>query len=133
MTPEFAHLEDERCERCYQWLSKGAHGVGVCPFEPRKGHVVIPDDVPGGFVVENGFATPQKFYSKKEHRRALAENGNMLCDWNRGDHDKVCPRWDAVDLESAAALVARHQKAYKDDVPTAPPALVKELKERLYR
>lgn len=41
---------------------------------------IITDDVPGGFVVENGFKTPQKFYSKSEHRAALAEKGLRIAD-----------------------------------------------------
>lgn len=32
---------------------------------------IITDDVPGGFTVENGFSSPQTFYSKREHREAL--------------------------------------------------------------
>lgn len=117
------------CEDCGQLLVVGEwpfcpHGFGV--------NVVRPDDIPGGQWQENGLPEPRIFYSKKERERALAETGHMICDWNRGDHDKVCPRWDAVDLESAEALVRRHQRAYKDDVPAAPPALIKALKDRLY-
>jgi hypothetical protein len=41
---------------------------------------IITDDVPGGFVVENGFTNPRKFYSKSEHRKALAENGCRIAD-----------------------------------------------------
>ena len=120
----------ERCEKCGEEIQIGDYPF--CPHGRFRG-AAIGDDVPGGFIVENGFSTPQKFYSKKAHREALAANGNMLCDWNRGDHDKVCPRWDTVNLEAAKALVSRNQKAFKDDVPAAPPALIQELKDRLYR
>lgn len=39
---------------------------------------IITDDVPGGFVVENGFPTPQRFYSKSAHRAALAASGKRI-------------------------------------------------------
>ena len=120
----------DACPRCGLTLRVGDYPF--CPHGTFRG-AVRPDDVPGGFVVENGFSEPRKFYSKQAHREALAANGNMLCDWNRGEHDRVCPRWDSVDLESATALVSRGQKAYKDDVPSAPPALVQALKDQLYR
>lgn len=79
------------CEACrsrrevLQWSYDPAP---VCCDRPMAdgsavtGHTVqiITDDVPGGFTVENGFKTPQKFYSKSEHRRALAAHGMRIAD-----------------------------------------------------
>jgi hypothetical protein len=62
--------------------------IGDFPFCPHGvcKPQIITDDVPGGFVVENGFATPQKFYSKSAHRKALADRGLRIGDkgeWRR--------------------------------------------------
>ena len=78
------------CERCgahrdvLQW---DTDPVPVCcdrPMVPESGtrvtQQIITDDVPGGFTVENGFATPQTFYSKSEHRKALAARGYRIAD-----------------------------------------------------
>lgn len=65
------------CDRCGETLK-----VGDFPFCPHGQYApqIISDDVPGGFVVENGFPTPQKFYSKSEHRKALAARGLRIAD-----------------------------------------------------
>lgn len=136
MNPEYQHIESDRCERCGRSESHGEHGVGLCPFQPRKAHAVAPDDVPGGFFAENGFSTPQKFYSKSEHIKALEANGNMLAPrWV--PNDKVLTNWaaacDPKTMDNARVLLSRKSKASKDDVPAAPPALIRELKDRLYR
>lgn len=121
------------CENCGQILV-----VGSYPFCPhgRAGLAAHPDDVPGGFWAENGFSEPRKFYSKKEHLKALDENGNMLAPrWV--PNDRHLTKWDAAidakTLENVTELLSRKQKAYKDDVPSAPPALIQALKDRLYR
>jgi hypothetical protein len=41
---------------------------------------IITDNVPGGFVVENGFSKPTRFDSKSEHRRALSAKGFKLAE-----------------------------------------------------
>jgi hypothetical protein len=44
-------------------------------------------------VVENGFDQPTKFYSRSEHRAALAKRGlEIRAKW-AGPHDKVMSRW----------------------------------------
>jgi hypothetical protein len=58
---------------CDRPMAEGARATGGTLH-------IITDDVPGGFVVENGFKTPQKFYSKSEHRNALAERGLRIAD-----------------------------------------------------
>ena len=92
-----------------------ALATGDWPFCPhgRSASVVISDDVPGGFWVENGFAEPRMFYSKSAHRQALAaENMEVRAKW-AGPEDKYLTRWDAVDLDSAAALVRRNSEAVR--------------------
>jgi hypothetical protein len=87
--------------------------VGDYPFCPhgRGVNTVIGDDIPGGQVFENGFPEPVKFYSKSEHRRALDARGLHVVAKNAGPDDKICPRWDTVDLEAAAQLVQRGTQA----------------------
>jgi hypothetical protein len=130
-------LDPERdavvCENCGQLLV-----VGSFPFCPhgRSSVASHSDDIPGGMWVENGFSEPIKVYSHSEHRRRLDENGNMLAPrWVENDRHLI--NWaagmDAKTLENARELVSRKQKAYKDDVPAAPPALIQALKDQLYR
>lgn len=95
------------CEKCGKTLE-----VGAWPFCPH-GHArmqIIPDDVPGGFTVENGFDQPTTFYSRSEHRKALDARGlEMRVRW-AGPLDKHVSRWDAVDeytLNAAKSLVER--------------------------
>jgi hypothetical protein len=122
-----------RCEKCNAELR-----VSDWPWCPhgRSAIAAHPDDVPGGFVVENGFSTPQKFYSKKAHIEALEANGNMLAPrWV--ENDRHLTKWDAAidpkTLENVTVLLSRKQKAYKDDVPSAPPKLIEALKDQFYR
>jgi len=86
--------------------------VGDYPFCPhgRAATSVIGDDVPGGFVVENGFDQPTRFFSKSEHRKALDAKGLMIKARWAGPNDRHLTRWDAVDaytLEAARSLVDR--------------------------
>lgn len=82
-----------------------------CPHGTRGAYSNIPDDVPGGFWAENGFDTPQKFYSHSEHRRALKERGCQIAAKWAGPLDKHLINWaagiDAVTLENARVLVSR--------------------------
>lgn len=98
----------ETCEACGRPVRIG--DFPFCPHGPA--HVVtVPDDVPGGFVVENGFDTERKFYSRSEHLKALAAEGKELrVKWS-GEHERHLTRWDTVDLEAAATLVQRGAQA----------------------
>jgi len=101
-----SHHTESICEKCGAVLQ-----VGDYPFCPhgRSALVAIPDDVPGGFTVENGFAEPRTFYSKSAHQRALAaENCEQRAYWHPGD--KHLTRWDSVDLDAARALVTPRPK-----------------------
>jgi hypothetical protein len=78
---ETCHAERERLQWSYEAppqccgapMTLGSRGS-------RQTLQIITDDVPGGFTVENGFKTPQTFYSKSEHRRALSERGLRIAD-----------------------------------------------------
>ncbi len=106
------------CEKCGHEMQ-----IADFPFCPhdRATTAIVSDDIPGGMVVENGFDTPQKFYSHSEHRAALAARGlEIRAKW-AGPHDKIMSRWDAPDaytLDAAAQLVTR-TKQPKGDIPIA--------------
>lgn len=108
------------CESCGNEIA-----VGAWPFCPhgRGAFTNIPDDVPGGFTVENGFDAPRTFYSHSAHERALAERGlEIRAKW-AGPQDQHLTNWAAgtVDLEAAAALVSRTSKATRKDWPDYEP------------
>lgn len=100
-------MDQDRCEQCGQIVHIGEwpfcpHGLGVNNIEP--------DLVPGGFTVENGFDAPRTFYSKSEHRAALAAEGCELRVKWAGPHDRHITRWDipsAKTLEDAKILLSR--------------------------
>lgn len=103
----------ERCEHCGHEFQ-----VGDYPFCPHGKGVsnIKPDDVPGGFIAENGFDTPQKFYSHSAHEKALAAEGLQIKAMNRGPNDKICKRWDMPTeqtLKNAAELLSRGAQAVR--------------------
>jgi hypothetical protein len=99
------------CDKCGKDLAVGAWPF--CPHEEGR-NAIIPDEVPGGFWVENGFDEPQKFYSKSEHRAALDAKGlEIRAKW-AGPLDKIMTRWDAPSaktLEDARILLGRGREA----------------------
>lgn len=73
---EYLGVIYDACERCFRPLADGDHGLGLCPLEPRSRATAIhADSIVGGLTIENGFKTPQTFYSKSEMDRAFAEHG----------------------------------------------------------
>jgi len=79
------------CDKCQHEIAVGKWPF--CPHQVAKGLEYFEDAVPGGFVVENGFDQPTKFYSRSEHRAALAKRGlEIRAKW-AGPHDKVMSRW----------------------------------------
>lgn len=111
------------CERCGIELH-----IGDFPFCPhgRGTNTVNGDEIPGGEWQENGFHTPQKFYSKKDRDRALAARGYEIrvrhvpipgtdkspytSDWSKGSIDPQT-------LANAKALVERVGKSKGQDAP----------------
>jgi hypothetical protein len=112
------------CDACGQELRVG--DFPWCPHGKASG-VVVGDDIPGGQWFENGFDTPQKFYSHSEHRAALAARGcEIRPKWVPGD--KYLTRWDAVDLEGATALVSRGKPTTKEQAAREFPITVTRYK-----
>ena len=104
----------ERCSICGEDF-----GVGQwyqCPHELYRG-TAVPDDVPGGFWIENAWTEPRKFYSQSEYESALAADNKMLAPrWAQGS--KHLDRWvsmDAPTLDNARVLVSRQSKASEPD------------------
>jgi hypothetical protein len=96
-------VDPVRCDACGEPLA-----IGDYPFCPhgRGGQTVIGDDIPGGQWFENGFSTPQKFYSHSDHVKALDREGLQIAPrWREGS--KHLTRWVSVDLAAATALVSR--------------------------
>lgn len=58
---------------------------------------------PGGKTFENGFKTPQTFYSPAEYKKALAARGLQV----RGDGEESATWISKETLENAKALVSR--------------------------
>jgi hypothetical protein len=106
----------DTCEKCGAVLVVGSypfcpHGTGVSAVEP--------DDVPGGFVVENGFDQPTRFYSRSAHRKALEARGMELRPKWAGPNDKHLKRMDvpcAQTLENAKILLTRGTRT-RDQAP----------------
>jgi hypothetical protein len=96
------------CDECGEEVRIG--DWPFCPHGPST-LTVVPDDVPGGFIAENGFDVPTRFDSHSAHVRALAERGLEIRAKNAGPDDRICPRWDTVDLDGAAQLVCRGRSA----------------------
>ena len=106
MTPD-----PDQCPQCGQRFVIG--DWPFCPHGPAR-PTVHADDIPGGMVVENGFAKPIKVYSHSEHRRLLAAQGlEIRAKW-AGEHDKIMSRWDTVDLDAAKTLLERGPQARRE-------------------
>jgi hypothetical protein len=114
-------VDQDRCDRCGALVT-----LGAWPFCPHgEGHsAVIPDDVPGGFTVENGFDSPRTFYSRKAHRDALAAEGMTIRAKWAGPNDKYLTRWDVPSqktLDDARILLSRGRTIVAaDDEPSYP-------------
>ena len=89
-------------------------GVGDWPFctggHGRFGGDVIPDDIPGGQVIENLGHEPLTFYSRKAIREEADRRGLRLREQWAGPGDRYLSNWAAVSpktLEDAKALLER--------------------------
>src|SRR5688500_18495853 len=96
------------CDKCGAEIVIGAWPF--CPH-PAGANTVHQDEIPGGQWFENGFDTPQKFYSHSAHRKALEARGYEIVVKHAGEHDEHVTNWaaavDAKTLENAAVLVSR--------------------------
>ncbi len=102
------------CDRCYQSLDDGDHGIGFCPLEPRRAPVVRPDSIPGGVMIAHGICnpdgTPKRFNSRSEIAQACAGKG--LIPWtevyteDRTKDARVHADW----LQSGEAKRAKQQR-----------------------
>ena len=68
------------CDRCYQPLDRGEHGLYKCPLEQRKRTAVVwTDDIPGGLEIAHGICnadgTPRRYYSRSEIKAACEVKG----------------------------------------------------------
>lgn len=67
------------CDRCFQPLSLGDHGLNLCPLEPRRAAVVRPDSIPGGMLIEHGLChadgTPRRYDSHSAINLECAKRG----------------------------------------------------------
>lgn len=96
-------MEDavERCDRCFKTLTDGAHGVGLCPYEPRTLKLsIVTDDIPGGVTYENYGPTPITFYSHTERKRYMEAHGLT-------QKEKFCPT-PGTDRDPAGVMNSRN-------------------------
>ena len=115
----------QACTAC-DWRDDIQVPAGVHPPCPQCGgaterqwsgtaHAVIGDDIPGGMTVENGFDTPQTFYSHSAHRKALADRGLEIRAKYAGPTDQHLTNWaagiSAKHLEDARILLERGSQA----------------------
>lgn len=70
------------CERCYQPVEHGEHGLGLCPLEPRRNAPVVrPDDIPGGVLMYHGLCnedgSPRRYDSRSAINLEAQKRGLM--------------------------------------------------------
>lgn len=58
------------CDRCFQPESVGEHGVGVCPYEPRRSTAIIDDQISGG----------ARYFENLGHDKVWVESKSQLRD-----------------------------------------------------
>jgi len=101
-----------QCETCGQWYQ--TPDWPWCPHG-KSTYTNVPDDVPGGFTVENAWREPRTFYSQREYEKALAADGMQL-NPHHVPGGKLA-NWATVDpqtLENARVLVSRGSGGGKD-------------------
>jgi hypothetical protein len=109
------------CDRCYQPLDQGEHGLYRCPLVPRRAAVVRPDSIPGGLVIEHGLChedgTPRRYDSQSEIDRECARRGMMR--WtDLHTEDRTRPARERMDWQrsgEAARLAKQHAERARDE------------------
>ena len=63
------------CPTCHMYLRVGDWPICDGSGHPPSNLTVEGDEIPGGMVIENMSAQPEKFYSKSDWRRRMKELG----------------------------------------------------------
>lgn len=106
------------CDRCFQSLDHGEHGVYLCPLEPRAfGVTMRPDEIPGGLVIEHGLCnedgSPRTYYSRSEIRLECQKRG--LTPWSDiYSEDKT--KDARIRMDWMQGSEAKRQKADRDEM-----------------
>ena len=99
------------CDRCFKPREVGAHGLNMCPFEPRRASVRVQSDtIIGGFLAENAWRTPRYFDSQKAYEKALAADGMELRPRYDLGRRLTTTTIDSQTLENARVLVSRQAR-----------------------
>lgn len=108
-------LYDVRCTACGAEVERWAHweeralpcGFCAAPTEriwkANAGSRAQVDEWPSGKTFENGFASPQTFFSRSAYHAALKANGMRV----RGDGEESATWMSRETLENARKLVTR--------------------------
>jgi hypothetical protein len=90
------------CRSCGEVIEVGSWPF--CPHGfPAANSRAMVDEWPMGKTFENGFPTPQTFYSRSEYTKALAARGLKV----RGDGEESSTWISPATLRNAEALVKR--------------------------
>lgn len=86
------------CDRCFQPLAEGEHGVGLCPYESRTSVTMIDDQLPGGpQMLENLGHEPVYVETKSQLRAECRARGLQQAVRHVGDKgsdkNKHTTRW----------------------------------------
>lgn len=109
------------CDRCFQPLDQGEHGLYKCPYEPRPVQYVVRDDsIPGGLTIEHGLChedgTPRTYYSHSEIALECQKRG--LTKWTDVyTEDKT--KDARVRMDWLQSSEAKRQKAERDEMRRA--------------
>lgn len=109
------------CDRCYQPLSEGEHGLYLCPLEPRRDAAVIwADDIPGGLEIEHGLCnpdgSPRTYYSRSAIKAECERRG--LIPWS-DMHTEDKTKDARVRMDWQQSSEAKRQRAERDEARRA--------------
>ena len=109
------------CDRCYQPLSEGEHGLFLCPLESRTvAPAVIQDSIEGGLDIHHGLCnedgTPRTYYSQSEIDLECQKRG--LVRWT-DCHTEDKTKDARVRMDWLQSSEAKKQKAERDEMRRA--------------
>jgi len=108
------------CERCLRLvIDPEEHGLYLCPLEPRRANAVIPDDIPGGVVIEHGICnddgSPRTYYSRSEMKRACAvKEMRPWSEYHSEDHPRIREASQRAEWAAKAGDAARLSRDTKE-------------------